>query len=75
MPPWLPEVGEYKFEGEMRLSNEQIALFRSGQSKVRPEGDPRDLPAAPKFTSNWQLGKSGLDPSGQETVRTRCQRQ
>ena len=60
MPPWLPEVGEYKFEGEMRLTDEQIAFFQKWAEEGAPRGDPRDLPPAPKFTSSWQLGNPDL---------------
>jgi tetratricopeptide (TPR) repeat protein len=60
MPPWLPAPGEFKFVGEMRLSNEQIALFKRWAEQGAPQGDPRDLPPAPKFTPGWQLGKPDL---------------
>ena len=60
MPPWLPAPGEYKFDGEMRLSDGQIALFNHWAEQGAPQGDPRDLPATPRFTSNWQLGKPDL---------------
>ena len=60
MPPWLPLPGEFKFDGEMRLSAEQIALFKKWAEQGAPEGDPGDLPPPPKFTTNWQLGKPDL---------------
>ena len=60
MPPWLPIPGGYKFDGEMRLTDEQIALFKLWAEQGAPQGDPRDLPVAPKFTSNWQLGRPDL---------------
>ncbi len=60
MPPWLPDPGELKFEGEMRLTDGQIALFRKWADEGAPQGDPRELPPAPKFTTNWQLGKPDL---------------
>jgi tetratricopeptide (TPR) repeat protein len=60
MPPWLPAPGEFKFDGEMRLSERQIALFKRWAEEGAPEGNPGDLPPAPKFTTNWQLGKPDL---------------
>ena len=60
MPPWLPAPGEFKFVGEMRLSDQQIALFKDWAEQGAPQGDPRDLPPAPKFTPGWQLGKPDL---------------
>jgi len=60
MPPWLPAKGEFQFQGEMRLSDEQIALFQEWSEHGAPRGAAADLPAAPKFTSGWQLGKPDL---------------
>ncbi len=60
MPPWLPAPGEFKFVGEMRLSDEQIALFKRWADAGAPQGDPRDLAPPPKFTPGWQLGKPDL---------------
>jgi tetratricopeptide (TPR) repeat protein len=60
MPPWLPEPGEFKFVGELRLTELHIALFKRWAEQGAPQGDPRDLPPAPKFTPEWQLGKPDL---------------
>jgi tetratricopeptide (TPR) repeat protein len=60
MPPWLPGPGQFKFVGELRLTDEQIALFRRWAEQGAPRGEPRDLPPAPKFTPGWQLGKPDL---------------
>src|SRR5580704_13208767 len=60
MPPWLPAKGEFQFQGEMRLSDKQIALFQEWAEHGAPRGAAADLPAAPKFTSGWQLGKPDL---------------
>jgi len=60
MPPWLPAPGEFRFQGEMRLSDAQIARFQKWAEEGAPRGDAADLPAAPKFASGWQLGKPDL---------------
>jgi len=57
MPPWLPEPGDSEFADELRLTPEQIALFRAWYEADEPQGDAKDLPALPKFTQGWQLGK------------------
>jgi tetratricopeptide (TPR) repeat protein len=57
MPPWLPAPSDLKFAGDLRLSDEQIALFQRWVEEGMPEGDPRDLPRQPQFTPGWQLGK------------------
>jgi Copper type II ascorbate-dependent monooxygenase, C-terminal domain len=59
MPPWLPDAGP-KFEGERRLTPSEIAMIQSWVEAGTPEGDPRDLPPAPKFTQGWQLGEPDL---------------
>ena len=57
MPPWLPSPGEPKLSGELRLSEQQIDLFRQWAKQGTPEGNPADLPPAPHFTPGWQLGQ------------------
>jgi tetratricopeptide (TPR) repeat protein len=60
MPPWLPAPGEFRFQGEMRLSDAQIALFQKWAEQGAPRGDAADLPPTPQFASGWQLGKPDL---------------
>ena len=60
MPPWLPVPGELKFQGEMRLTDAQIALFKRWAETGAPRGNPADLPPAPVFVQGWQLGKPDL---------------
>jgi tetratricopeptide (TPR) repeat protein len=57
MPPWLPEPGEFAFADELRLTSEQITLFRAWFEAGEPQGEAKDLPALPKFTEGWQFGK------------------
>jgi len=60
MPPWLPAPNSLKFQGEMRLSDEEIRLFRLWADEGAPRGDAKELPPAPSFGSGWQLGKPDL---------------
>lgn len=60
MPPWPPEKGYGEFQGERRLNDADIRLLADWLKENRPEGDLRDLPAAPQFTSEWQMGKPDL---------------
>jgi tetratricopeptide (TPR) repeat protein/mono/diheme cytochrome c family protein len=60
MPPWPPAPGKGRFEGERRLSDEQISTLRKWVDAGAPEGDPRDLPPAPKFPEGWPLGPPDL---------------
>jgi tetratricopeptide (TPR) repeat protein len=60
MPPWLPEPQKLKFADELRLSNAEINLIQRWIEQGEIEGDPADLPAAPKFVEGWRLGKPDL---------------
>jgi len=41
----------------LRLTDEQIALFKRWADAGTPRGNPGDLPSAPLFPQGWQLGK------------------
>ncbi len=56
MPPWLPEAGTVKFEGERRLTGEEIRIISEWAAAGAPEGPPGEIPAPPHFPAGWQLG-------------------
>ena len=60
MPPWKAETGDVTFRGDRRLKAEQIAVLQKWVAAGMPEGDKKNLPAAPKFESEWALGKPDL---------------
>jgi mono/diheme cytochrome c family protein len=60
MPPWRPEPGFGHFLDERRLTDSEVALFAAWAAGGAPEGDPADLPPAPKFIDGWQLGEPDL---------------
>lgn len=60
MPPWLPAADDPKFAEDLRLSDADIAHLRGWAESGAAEGDPADLPAAPKFVEGWQLGEPDL---------------
>ncbi|HEY9231112.1 MAG TPA: cytochrome c [Blastocatellia bacterium] len=57
MPPWHadPHVGE--FRNDRRLSDKEIATISAWVDAGAPEGNPRDLPPAPRFADGWQMGQ------------------
>jgi tetratricopeptide (TPR) repeat protein len=57
MPPWLPEPGEPGFTEELRLTAEEIGIIQKWVDQGAEEGDPAELPSAPKFIPGWQLGQ------------------
>jgi mono/diheme cytochrome c family protein len=60
MPPWKPEDHFGDFEGVRRLSDSQIDLIQRWIKAGKPEGNPADLPEAPKFPGGWTLGEPDL---------------
>jgi len=60
MPPWRAETNYGHFMDERRLTAHQINTIKNWSASGRAEGDPADLPPAPKFTSGWRLGEPDL---------------
>ncbi len=60
MPPWLPEAGSFGFVGERRLPPDQIETIQRWVSGGAVEGSAVDLPPAPIFSNEWQLGRPDL---------------
>jgi hypothetical protein len=68
MPPWKPHPAAGVFLDAPRLSVvEKETLKRWALSGCSP-GDPRDLPAQPKFNDGWRLGEPDLVLSAPEPV-------
>lgn len=57
MPPWKAEPCDVAFEGERRLTREQIRLIDDWAAAGAPEGDPRRRPKPPSFSQGWALGQ------------------
>ncbi|MEA3212849.1 MAG: hypothetical protein QOE70_5906 [Chthoniobacter sp.] len=57
MPPWLPARGCVEYLDERRLSEVQIETLRRWVDKGMCEGNPKDLPAAPRWSDDWELGQ------------------
>lgn len=60
MPPWKPVAGHGDFRDERRLTDAQIALFQQWHEAGAPQGDPKDLPPAPRFPIGWHAGPPDL---------------
>jgi hypothetical protein len=56
MPPWSadPKVGHWA--NDPRLSDQEVATIVSWVEGGAKEGNPKDLPAVPKFTVGWTIG-------------------
>ena len=60
MPPWRAAHGYGEFADERRLTDAQIATLGEWVKHGMPEGDPKKMPALPKFPEGWQLGTPDL---------------
>jgi mono/diheme cytochrome c family protein len=61
MPPWKPDPAcGAAFNGDPRLSDADIALFRNWLQRGAPEGDPARAPKALTFDDGWKLGTPDL---------------
>jgi peroxiredoxin/mono/diheme cytochrome c family protein len=55
MPPWHADPSIGHFTNDARLSDEEIALVNQWVAAGAPEGNPSDLPEAPRFTEGWMI--------------------
>ncbi len=60
MPPWKPEPGHGEFLEARVLSDKQIQTLQDWVKAGTPEGDAKDSPPMPKFSTGWKLGKPDL---------------
>ena len=60
MPPWKADPAVGKFHDVRRLSDDQVRRIQTWANAGTPEGRAEDLPAPPKFTSEWALGEPDL---------------
>jgi len=60
MPPWKVEPAVGHFVGQRLLSDQEIAVLDRWAKAGASEGDPKLLPALPKFAAGWLLGKPDL---------------
>ena len=59
MPPWPPDRGPLKFAGDRSLTPDQIQLFSNWLKQGKQQGEDTP-PAAPAFSSEWQMGPPDL---------------
>jgi mono/diheme cytochrome c family protein len=58
MPPWYADPSHGEFANDRRLSQKEIDTITAWVDQGAREGDPKDLPAPPKFTEGeWAIGK------------------
>jgi hypothetical protein len=57
MPPWHADPHYGEFKNDSRLTDAEIATIRTWVQQGAKEGNPADLPPAPKYEAGWHLGK------------------
>ncbi len=57
MPPWHADPHYGKFANDARLSPDEKEMIFGWVKAGAPQGDPSDLPPAPKFLGGWQMGR------------------
>src|SRR4029077_19241161 len=60
MPPWHADPHYGEVSNDRRLSQAQIDTISAWVDQGAKEGDPKDLPAAPKFVEGWIIGKPDI---------------
>lgn len=60
MPPWRAVKGYGEFRNAPSLTQRDVDLIVNWVEGGAPKGDEKDLPTAPLFSNDWQLGKPDL---------------
>ncbi len=60
MPPWHADPKYGKFANDRSLTPAERETLLRWANNGAPEGDPKDLPAVPKFTDGWVVGEPDL---------------
>ncbi|MEZ6134554.1 MAG: redoxin domain-containing protein [Pirellulaceae bacterium] len=55
MPPWFADPAHGSFANDARLSQRERELIETWVKNGMPEGNPSDLPPAPKFAEGWRI--------------------
>jgi hypothetical protein len=56
MPPWHATQARGTFSNDRRLTDADKDTLVRWAVAGAPQGDPKDLPPAPKFTEGWEIG-------------------
>ena len=60
MPPWHADPKHGTWANDRRMSQKDIDAILAWVDGGAKEGDPKDLPPAPKFASGWQIGEPDM---------------
>ena len=57
MPPWHADPAFGHFSNNVRLSQQEVDTITAWVDQGAKEGNPKDLPRLPEFTTGWKIGK------------------
>ena len=57
MPPWHSDPAVGHWANDRRMTRKEIDTIVAWVDAGAKEGNPKDLPAMPKFSSGWQIGE------------------
>jgi hypothetical protein len=57
MPPWHADPKHGEFVNDRRLTQKEVDTIAAWVDGGAKEGNPKDLPPAPKFLEGWNIGK------------------
>jgi hypothetical protein len=57
MPPWHADPRHGQFLNDRRMSQQEIDTIVAWVDQGAKEGDPKDLPAPPRYPDGWNIGK------------------
>jgi hypothetical protein len=57
MPPWPADPHYGQFANDKRLNQHDVDTIAAWVDQGAREGDPKDLPPAPKYDDDWRIGK------------------
>jgi hypothetical protein len=60
MPPWGADPTIGRFSNDVSLKQSEIDTIAAWVDSGAPQGNPAELPSAPKFTAGWSIGKPDL---------------
>ena len=60
MPPWFADPAVGAFANDPSLTAAEIATIARWADAGAPQGDPKEMPAQPRFIDGWQLGQPDL---------------
>jgi len=66
MPPWHADPAHGEFLNDRRLSDAERGVVVAWANGGAPEGDVKDLPAPPTYTTEWMIGQPDAVFSMQE---------